>query len=66
MTAAGHSVGFTVKLDRPAPANTTLDVTVSPATLGTVDAPSLSVPLNAMEAAFTFTAERRRRIPAAP
>ncbi|HYI00759.1 amidohydrolase family protein [Hyalangium sp.] len=57
VTAAGHSVRFTVKLDRPAPANSTLDVTVSPATLGTVDAPALAVPLNATEATFTLTAD---------
>ncbi len=57
VTAAGHSVRFIVKLDRPAPANTTLGVTVNPVTLGTMDAPSLSVPLNAMEAAFTLTVD---------
>ena len=57
VTAAGHSVQFTVKLDRPAPANTTLNITVNPATLGTVDAASLAVQINATEAAFTFTAD---------
>jgi cysteine-rich repeat protein len=57
VTAAGHSVRFTVRLDRPAPANTALNITVNPATLGTVDAASLAVPPNGMEAAFTFTAD---------
>jgi hypothetical protein len=56
-TAPGRSVRFIVKLDRPAPANTTLDLSVSPATLGTVEAASLSVPLDATEASFTFTTD---------
>jgi cysteine-rich repeat protein len=57
VTAAGHSVHFTVKLDRPAPANTTVNISVVPETLGTVDTASLTVPLNGTEAAFTFTAD---------
>jgi cysteine-rich repeat protein len=56
VTAAGHSVRYTVRLDRPAPADTTLNVSVSPATLGTVDAPA-AVPLNGTEAVFTFTVD---------
>ncbi|WP_224365005.1 lamin tail domain-containing protein [Hyalangium versicolor] len=57
VTAAGGQVRFTVKLDRPAPANTTLDFTVAPAGFGTVSPTSVSVPLNATEAAFRFTAD---------
>ncbi|WP_407738608.1 lamin tail domain-containing protein [Hyalangium sp.] len=57
MTTASGQVHFTVKLDRPAPAGTTLDITVGPAGFGTVNTASVSVPLNAQEAAFRFTAD---------
>jgi len=57
VTTASGQVRFSVKLDRPAPAGTTLDITVSPAGFGTVDTASVSVPLNAMEVAFRFTAD---------
>jgi cysteine-rich repeat protein len=57
VTAPGRSVRFTVRLDRPAPAGTVLDVTAGPVGFGTVTPAALSVPLNATEASFTFTAD---------
>lgn len=57
LTAPGRSVRFTVTLDRPAPANTSLELAVSPPTLGTVEAASIPVPLNATEASFLFTTD---------
>jgi len=57
VAAPGRSVRFTVRLDRPAPAGTVLDVTAGPEGFGTVTPASLSVPLNATEASFTFTAD---------
>jgi cysteine-rich repeat protein len=57
VTSPGRSVRFTVRLDRPAPAGTVLEVTAGPAGLGTVTPASLSVPLNATEASFTFMAD---------
>jgi large repetitive protein len=57
VTAGGRSVRFTVQLDRPAPADTVLELTVSPAGLGVVSPAALPVPLNALEASFTFTAD---------
>jgi cysteine-rich repeat protein len=57
VTTAGGQVRFSVQLDRPAPADTTLDITVSPAGFGTVSSATVSVPLNGMQAGFRFTAE---------
>jgi cysteine-rich repeat protein len=57
VTAAGRSVRFTVRLDRPAPAGTVLDIAAGPAGFGSVSPTSLSVPLNATQASFTFTAD---------
>ncbi len=57
VTAPGRSVRFKVRLDRPAPAGTTLAVSVSPEGLGTVDPEMVEVPLNAMEAVFHFFAD---------
>ncbi len=57
VTAPGRSVRFTVRLDRPAPAGTVLEVSAGPVGFGTVTPASLSVPLNATEASFTFTAD---------
>lgn len=57
VTTAGGQVLFTTKLDRPAPAGTTLDITVGPAGFGSVNTASVSVPLNAQEASFRFTAD---------
>ena len=56
VAAPGRSVRFTVRLDRPAPEGTVLNVSAGPEGFGTVTPASLSVPLNAMEASFTFTA----------
>jgi cysteine-rich repeat protein len=57
VAAPGRAVRLTVRLDRPAPAGTVLSVSAGPEGFGTVTPASLSVPLNAMEARFTFTAD---------
>jgi hypothetical protein len=46
-----------VRLDRPAPVGTVLEVSAGPAGFGTVTPTSLSVAPNATEASFTFTAD---------
>ncbi|WP_224242977.1 amidohydrolase family protein [Hyalangium gracile] len=57
VTTAGGQVRFSVQLDIPAPAGTTLDITAGPAGFGTVTPASLSIPLNSMEGVFRFTAD---------
>ncbi|MBN1207074.1 MAG: amidohydrolase family protein [Myxococcaceae bacterium] len=57
VTAAGRSVHFLVTLDRPAPADTVVELSVSPAGLGAVSPAPLLFPLNALQAGFTFTAD---------
>jgi cysteine-rich repeat protein len=56
-TSPGRSVRFTVRLDRPAPADTVLTFSTGPEGFGTVSPATVSLPLNATEAAFTFTAD---------
>jgi hypothetical protein len=55
VTTAGGQVRFTVRLDRPAPAGTLVDLTVSPEGFGSVG--PASVATNGMEAVFHFTAD---------
>jgi cysteine-rich repeat protein len=57
VTAAGRSVHLLVTLDRPAPADTVVDLSVSPAGLGAVSPVQLLFPLNGLQQGFTFTAD---------
>ncbi|WP_240359078.1 lamin tail domain-containing protein [Pyxidicoccus trucidator] len=52
----GGTVTLTVALDRPAPANTTLALSVDPADLGTFANATAPVAADALQATFTFTA----------
>ncbi|MDC0710450.1 amidohydrolase family protein [Stigmatella sp. ncwal1] len=56
VTAAGRSVLYTVKLDRPAPEGSQMTFSVDPPEFGTVFPASVDVPLNALEVRFRFTA----------
>jgi len=56
ITGPGLSVRVTAHLDIPAPAGTTLDVSVPTADFGTVSPSSVPVATDAVTATFTFTA----------
>lgn len=53
----GDSLTFTAELDVPAPADTTVTLTVTPQGLGTLAASSVVIPRDATQATFRFTAD---------